>query len=48
MSRPIDALSIVAIYIDGISFGREHLVTVAIGLDILGSTYWNLEKVYRK
>ena len=36
MNRPLDDMQIVAMYIDGVGFGREHLITAAIGLDILG------------
>lgn len=36
MTRPLGDLPIVAIYIDGVGFGRDHLVTAAIGLDISG------------
>ena len=36
MNRGLDELEIVALYIDGIGFGRDHLVTAAIGIDIMG------------
>lgn len=36
MGRPLDDLKIVAIYIDGVGFGREYLITTTIGLDIFG------------
>jgi putative transposase len=36
MNRPLGDLDIVAIYIDGIGFGKGHLITAAIGLDIFG------------